>query len=143
MTTQNCLATDTDNDQLRAMYIDVAAMTVTEIVLPSDEPQLFDAVKQAIGCKVLAIGSVLPNDDVLYVNHSGLIECQLYFKHSLVNVPIPDNAILIGSVRNIGTPCSVRSSLANTRASVQFMDRWAALEWSAAIQEKIVCKAAA
>jgi len=127
---------------MRAIYIDVAAMEVFEIELPDDEPQLFEAIRQYMGCKVLALGAVFPNQDVLYVNHLGVLESELYFKHSLAPVPIPDNAIVLGSVPRTGEPCSARSTVAVTRVSVRFMDKWDALEWAIAAQEAITAERA-
>lgn len=124
---------------MRAMFIDVAAMEVFKIKLPDDEPQLFEAIKECIGCKVSALGAVFPNNDVLYVNQLGMLECELYFKHSLAKAPVADNAIVLGSVLNTGTPRSVRSTLASTRASVQFMDKWATLEWAIAAKDSFAC----
>ena len=122
---------------LRAMLIDVAAKEVSAITLPETAAALPAAIQRCIGCKVLALGAVLPNNDVLYVNQLGVMECERYFKHSLARVPIPDNAIPLGRVSRTGESCAAHSTLAMTRASVQFMDRWAALEWALATQERV------
>lgn len=119
---------------MQAILIEVATMEISAIRLPDEEPLLFEAIKACIGCKVLALGAVFPNNDVLYVNQLGVMETERYFKHSLVRAPVADNAIVLGSVWHTGAPCTVRSTLAATRASVQFMDKWDTLEWAMATQ---------
>ena len=68
---------------MRGLFIDVNSKNVSMIKLPDEEPRLFDAIKQCLGCKMLALGAVLPNNDVLYVNQLGALESELYFMHAL------------------------------------------------------------
>ncbi len=114
---------------MHGLCIDVAWKDVSRIKMQDEEPGLFEAMKQCIGCDVLALGAVLPNSDVLYVNQLAVLESELYFEHSLATAPLPDSAIVLGSVDFSGEPRSARSGLEATRASVRFMDKWEALEW--------------
>lgn len=115
---------------MKGFLIDVIKHEVASVALPEAPCDLLDAIREVIGCRVLALGAVLPNADVLYVNQLGLLETEWYFKHALVPVPIPDHAVLLGSDPITGEPCSVRSGLSATAASIQYLDKWDTIEWA-------------
>lgn len=121
---------------MKALFIDVARHDVYEIRLPDDETKLFEAIQTCIGCRTLSLGAVFPNSDVLYVNNLGVFETEFYFKHLLVSMPLPDNAVIVGSGPETGDPCSVRSQLDATRASIHFMDKWDTIEWALSQQQQ-------
>ncbi len=115
---------------MKAILIDVAAMRVARITLPDDEPRLFAAIRERIGCTALALGALLPKNDVLFFNPLAMFEEELYFKHVGTDTPIAGNGIVLGSVPGTGEPCSVQSHLASMRASLIFMDKWDTIEWA-------------
>lgn len=106
---------------MRAILIDAAARTITEIDIEKGADSGAHALERAIGCDIFQMAMNYPNGDVLYVDEEGLLKpAPHWFRVRSGHQAFAGNGVLLGS-DNQGESVDVKTTLDDLRATVTFM----------------------
>lgn len=109
---------------MRAIFIDAAKKTVSEVELPGDSRGNLDKMYELIGCELITVAHEFENVDTLFVDDEGLLTLTPdtpFFFIGGAHQPFAGNGVILGGPDGEGDSTPARSTVEEIQAKVVWM----------------------